>query len=137
MAVMTVEAFLALSGAEQDAAIGRALGWESRYAPDGTVAYWQQGTGKNYKSACDVPPYATGGDADPFAAWALLAEMWKALGEVQMAFHTPALKPWGTPWSKWGMFSVEWPEPRTIDAQTPHRVLAGALVLAGLVEAAE
>ena len=131
MAAMTTEQFLALSGGEQDAAVARALGWT--YNPNRTWE-WQKALSNaacKASSSGQPPPYATGGDADPFARWDLLAEVWRALRCTPCA--TPTLVDWNTRW-------YYRDDPKAAEAYihgegaTPHRAACLALVAAGLVE---
>ena len=115
----TPESFGALTDAQKDAAIARAVGGRKvagTWTLPGHSTVWTQ-----------PPPVYTGGDADPYANWHLLAEIMRALGKRQWHLLSPAL--W-TPPSSWGVFTLE---TRTTEAASPLRAACLALVAGGLV----
>ena len=140
----TTETFAALTDAQKDAAIAGALGWTHHcpplHEPGGSEPWWQRpGRSSRYGAP---PPYFTGGDADPYANWHLLAEVaellvgvtslhiehtWRAL-RIATLDRDCALEAWHVGRSVTGMAKGEYHH-----APTPHRAACLALVAGGLV----
>ena len=137
-AMHTLESFDALAGDEErNAAITRALGqqvYHTWYCPAcGVWLVWSEVTHDERhderEGGCGHPvvpgawkPYYTGGDADPFANWGLLAEVARALTRGRTATH---------------MHNDAWEVALelivTTRGCTPHRAACHALVADGLV----
>ena len=131
----TLDTFAALADdAARDAAMARALGWRQSLAPPWCAAadIWERGTGGGSKWS--PPPYFTGGDSDPFANWALLAEVWRLLPRedakcVSRDWHLGehGADGWWEVWSQPHLL------PSNAFGDTPHRAACLAAVAAGLV----
>ena len=128
---MTQEQWEALPDAEKDAAVAKALAWthDAQRLSFGQLigsGWCRHGKApENGPRDGSPPPYVTGGDADPYARWDLIAEMVKALGKNTIL---SLLGPLGTPppWVVAGRDACG-------EDATPHRALAAAMVAAGLV----
>jgi hypothetical protein len=134
---MSLAEFDALADdAARNAAVATTLGW--RYVRQTYVTLVHAGghehvslwTRENEDALWEAPAYYTGGDADPFANWALLAELWRALerGAPHNMYmdHNPREE------GEWFLHRVAHNDAEMED-DTPHRAACRALVAAGLV----
>ena len=144
----TMESFEALpDDAARDAAMARALGWRltTRMEPDRCehepgggyfIPCWVRGNVGGPEPErddpnvwwCDTPPpIFTGGDADPFANWHLLAEVMRLLGPDETWLDSPT-----EPAPEWrvGIMTLS---AGGQDGSTPHRAACLCAVEDGLV----
>ena len=137
---LTLAEFDALPDDEaRDAAIARALGWRWReygrvLGTDRPVHGWVRLTMERSERLHRPPAYWTGGDADPFANWGLLAEVCRALCTARSQYADLvliALAPNGR-WLVRDAALEEYAD-LIVREETPHRAACYALVAAGRV----
>jgi hypothetical protein len=129
---LTLDAWDALDDQAKDAAMATALGWWTLEASPGI---WQRG--KVLRNV--VAPYFTGGDADPFANWNLLAEVWGLLLTTPdgVTWHLEQSLVGATDTLSFAMLGSDYWEDDAIwiegYGKSPHRAACRAAVAAGLV----
>jgi hypothetical protein len=125
----TLESFAALPDDEsRDAAIARACGCTQEALP--SPGCWYDGGMPHGQTP---PMFFSGGDADPFANWHLLAEVVMALDAAGWSIDFVSRD---HPRDLWAIRIQRWqPQPRawTGELDTPHRMACEAAVVAGLV----
>ena len=135
MSKLTLEAYEAMADEGKNAAVARALRWvpcKCALCEKESHILWNR-VGPPWQAHCNLPPYVTAGDSDPFAGWQWLAEMVKALcAHVHGAANKPVrLVCWPN-----GLAAIEvgWSSEDRVAGDTTHRAAGEAMAAAGLLE---